>query len=341
MRATVRDVAALAGVSPKTVSNVVNGGVVVRPDTRERVEAALAQLDYVPNLSARGLRNGRSGAIALTLPEMSSAYSAELARWFVELARDRDWVVQLDQTANDPERERQLVSRARAHLVDGLILNPVTLSASVLASTVGLPPTVVIGEVEPEHVDQVHVDSVAAAQEVTTFLLDRGHRRIAAVGAPDPTADGRRRTATSELRVSGYDAALRAAGVSPDPALRVPLSGWTTADAAGSFDAWLTALEGPLPDAVFAFSDSIAFGVLHVLAARGIRVPEQVSVIGFDDVDGAAFAIPALTTVAFDRRAFADAALDLLASRIADRDAPPSTVVIPHRIVERASVRPR
>ena len=341
MRATVRDVAALAGVSPKTVSNVINGGVVVRPDTRERVEQALAQLDYVPNLSARGLRNGRSGAIALTLPEMSSAYSAELARWFVELARDRDWVVQLDQTASDPERERQLVSRARAHLVDGLVLNPVSLSASVLASTAGLPPTVVIGEVEPEHVDQVHVDSVTAAHEVTAYLLDRGHRRIAVVGAPDPTVDPRRRTATSELRVGGYDAALREAGVAPDPTLRVPLSGWSTADAAGAFDAWLSALEGPLPDAVFAFSDSIAFGVLHVLAARGISVPDTVSVIGFDDVDGAAFAIPALTTVSFDRRAFADAALDLLTARIADRDAAPSTVVIPHRIVERASVRTR
>ncbi|MCJ1714285.1 LacI family DNA-binding transcriptional regulator [Curtobacterium sp. VKM Ac-2922] len=341
MRATVRDVATLAGVSPKTVSNVINGGVVVRPDTRERVEQALAQLDYVPNLSARGLRNGRSGVIALTLPEMSSAYSAELARWFVELARDRDWVVQLDQTANDPERERQLVSRARAHLVDGLILNPVSLSASVLASTAGLPPTVVIGEVEPEQVDQVHVDSVAAAHEVTTFLLDRGHRRIAAVGAPDPRSDRRLRTATSELRISGHEAALRQAGVQPDPLLRVPLSGWSTADAAADFDAWLSALRGPLPDAVFAFSDSIAFGVLHVLAARGIRVPDQVSVIGFDDVDGAAFAIPALTTVAFDRRAFADAALDLLTARIADRHAAPSTVVIPHRIVERASVRAR
>ncbi|ROP61097.1 LacI family DNA-binding transcriptional regulator [Curtobacterium sp. ZW137] len=342
MRATVRDVAALAGVSPKTVSNVINGGVVVRPDTRERVEQALEQLDYVPNLSARGLRNGRSGAIALTLPEMSSAYSAELARWFVELARDRDWVVQLDQTANDPERERQLVSRARAHLVDGLILNPVSLSASVLASTAGLPPTVVIGEVEPEHVDQVHVDSRAAAYEVTTFLLDRGHRRIAAVGAPDLTADRTRITATSELRVLGYETALRAAGVPLDPALRVPLPGWSTADAASAFASWLDALgDEPLPDAVFAFTDSIAFGVLHVLAARGIRVPEQVSVIGFDDVDGAAYAIPALTTVSFDRRAFADAALDLLTARIADRDAPPSTVVIPHRIVERASVAPR
>lgn len=337
MRATVRDVAALAGVSPKTVSNVINGGVVVRADTRERVEQALAELDYVPNLSARGLRNGRSGVIALTLPEMSSAYSAELARWFVELARDRDWVVQLDQTANDPERERQLVSRARAHLVDGLVLNPVSLSASVLASTAGLPPTVVIGEVEPEHVDQVHVDSVAAAHEVTTYLLDRGHRRIAVVGAPASV----RPTATSELRVSGHEAAVRAAGIEPDPALRVPLSGWSTGEAAEAFDRWLSVLDGPLPDAVFAFTDSIAFGVLHVLAARGISVPDAVSVIGFDDVDGAAYAIPALTTVAFDRRAFADAALDLLTARIADRDAPPSTVVVPHRIVERASVRPR
>ncbi|WP_416393113.1 MULTISPECIES: LacI family DNA-binding transcriptional regulator [unclassified Curtobacterium] len=335
MRATVRDVAALAGVSPKTVSNVINGGVVVRPETRQRVEQALAELDYVPNLSARGLRNGRSGAIALTLPEMSSAYSAELAQWFVELARDRGWTVQLDQTANDPARERDLVSRARAHLVDGLILNPVSLSASVLASTEGLPPTVVIGEVEPEHVDQVHVDSRAAAEQVTSYLVGRGHRRIAIVGA----ARAVEATATSELRERGYLAGLARAGIAADPGLRVPLAAWTTSAAASAFAAWLD--EHPLPDAVFAFTDSIAFGVLHVLAARGVRVPEQVSVVGFDDVDGAAYAIPALTTVSFDRRAFATAALDLLTRRIEDREAPPETVVVPHRIVERASVSPR
>ncbi|WP_433953233.1 LacI family DNA-binding transcriptional regulator [Curtobacterium flaccumfaciens] len=337
MRATVRDVAALAGVSPKTVSNVVNGGVVVRPETRERVERAVAELDYVPNLSARGLRNGRSGAIALTLPEMGSAYSAELAQSFVELARERGWVVQLEQTGNDPARERELVSRARAHLVDGLILNPVSLSASVLASTEGLPPTVVIGEVEPEHVDQVHVDSRAAAEQVTEHLIAHGHRRIAIVGAsPEGAA-----TATSELRERGYTAALAAAGITPDPSLRVPLPSWTTSSAATTFAAWLDA--HPLPDAVFAFTDSIAFGVLHVLAARGVRVPEQVSVIGFDDVDAAAYAIPSLSTVSFDRRAFATAALDLLTRRIANRGAAPETVVVPHRIVERASIgdRPR
>lgn len=335
MRATVRDVATLAGVSPKTVSNVINGGVVVRPETRARVEQALAELDYVPNLSARGLRNGRSGAIALTLPEMASAYSAELAQWFVELARERGWTVQLDQTGNDPQRERDLVSRARAHLVDGLILNPVSLSASVLASAEGLPPTVVIGEVEPEHVDQVHVDSRAAAEQVTEHLVSRGHRRIAIVGAARDTNP----TATSELRERGYRAGLASAGIMADPSLRVPLAGWTTSEAASAFGAWLD--EHPLPDAVFAFTDSIAFGVLHVLAARGVRVPEQVSVMGFDDIDGAAYAIPALSTVSFDRRAFATAALDLLTRRIEDRSAPPETVVIPHRIVERASVTTR
>ena len=335
MRATVRDVAALAGVSPKTVSNVINGGVAVRPETRERVERALAELDYVPNLSARGLRNGRSGAIALTLPEMGNAYSAELAASFVELARERGWVVQLDQTGNDPARERELVSRARAHLVDGLVLNPVSLSGSVLASTEGLPPTVVIGEVEPEHVDQVHVDSRSAAREVTEHLLALGHRRIAIVGAARTSGA----TATSELRERGHAQALAAAGIALDPTLRVPLPSWTTSAAATGFAAWLDA--HPLPDAVFAFTDSIAFGVLHVLAARGVRVPEQVSVIGFDDIDGAAYAIPALSTVSFDRRAFATAALDLLARRIEDRSAPPDTVVVPHRIVERASTARR
>ncbi|PCN48591.1 LacI family transcriptional regulator [Curtobacterium sp. 'Ferrero'] len=335
MRATVRDVAALAGVSPKTVSNVVNGGVPVRPETRARVEQAVAELGYVPNLSARGLRNGRSGVIALTLPEMRNPYAAELTEWFVELARDHGWVVQLDQTGNDPEREQELVSRARAHLVDGLVLNPVTLSASVLARTEGLPPTVVIGEVEPEHVDQVHVDSRAAAAEATTWLVGAGHRRIAIVGAATETWV----TATSDLRERGHADALEQAGLPRDPALRVPLPDWSTATAARGFDAWLD--RNPLPDAVFAFTDSIAFGVLHVLAARGLRVPEDVSVMGFDDIGPAAFAIPALTTVAFDRRTLASAALRLLARRIEDRSAPPETVVVPHRIVERASVAPR
>ena len=120
MRATVRDVAARAGVSPKTVSNVINGVVFVRPETRERVEAAVEELQYVPNLSARGLRNGRSGAIALAFPDIWMEYSAEMLDQFIEVAHEKGWSIQLEQTGKRPDRERELLSRGREHLVDGL-----------------------------------------------------------------------------------------------------------------------------------------------------------------------------------------------------------------------------
>ena len=119
-RATMKDVAALAGVSPKTVSNVVTGTVAVREETKLRVEAAMTQLDFVPNLNARGLRKGRSGIIAVALPDLATAFSAELMHRIVDAAHDRGLAVQIEETATDPERERELVSRARAHLVDGL-----------------------------------------------------------------------------------------------------------------------------------------------------------------------------------------------------------------------------
>jgi DNA-binding LacI/PurR family transcriptional regulator len=342
MRATVRDVAKLAGVSPKTVSNVINGVVPVRAETRERVESALAQLDYVPNMSARGLRNGRSGNIALALPDLSTAYSAELARHFVELAHERGWAIQLEQSGNDPRREVELVSRARTHLVDGLVLNPTLLSMSVVADhdESELPPIVVIGEVEPDGIDQVHVDSELAARQMTEHLIATGHRRIAIVGG----SGGRFRSATSLLRQRGYSAALSAAGLAEEPELNLVPTAWTPAAAASELTALLDTCERDgraLPDAVFCFTDSMALGVLHVLAGRGIRVPDEISVVGFDDIDEASFAIPALTTVRFDKRAIADAALSALARRIADADAPASDIVIAHEIVHRDSVARR
>ena len=104
----------------------------VRPETRERVERALAELDYVPNLGARGLRNGRYGLIALALPDLSTAYSAELAHHFVEEAHARGWSLQIEETAAEPAPRARLLSRARSHLVDGLVLNPVSLADSAV-----------------------------------------------------------------------------------------------------------------------------------------------------------------------------------------------------------------
>ncbi|SEB44160.1 DNA-binding transcriptional regulator, LacI/PurR family [Paramicrobacterium humi] len=330
----MRDVAERAGVSPKTVSNVINGVVFVRPETRERVEAAMAELDYVPNLSARGLRNGRSGVLALALPHLATQYSAETMGAFVEVAHERGWAIQIEQTGAEPERELELLSRARAHLVDGLILNPVTLEDSVIAKVDALPPLVLIGEVEQSLVDQVGVDSVASAHEMTQHLIERGCRRIAVVGSPV----GGFQTATARSRVTGYRQALREAGIPLDESLEIGCAEWTSAGAASAMAAYLDA-ENRAPDAVFCFTDTMAFGVLGVLWERGYRVPDDVRVAGFDDTTDSPHAVPALTTVGFDRHELARLAIERLERRIADQRLAPERVGLPYRIIERASTR--
>ena len=331
VRATVRDVAARAGVSPKTVSNVINGVVFVRPETRERVERALAELDYVPNLGARGLRNGRYGLIALALPDLSTAYSAELAHHFVEEGHGRGWSVQIEETAAEPDRERALLSRARSHLVDGLVLNPVSIEHSAVPVLPGpLPPTVLIGEVVQDRADHVGVDSVAAARDMTAHLIGTGRRRIAVVGPP-----GSVETAAARQRTEGYRMALAEAGIPHDPVLEIPVTTWTMRQACDAVTAFLA--EHPVPDAFFCFTDSMAIGVLSVLWERGVTVPVDVAVAGFDDLEEARFTIPPLTSIAFDLRELTTLALDLLSDRIEDPAAPARQLVVPHRVVPRAS----
>lgn len=332
VRATVRDVARLAGVSPKTVSNVVNGGVPVRDVTRERVQRALEALDYVPNLSARGLRNGRTGVIVVGLPDLTTAYSAEMAHHFVTASARRGWSVQLEETGTGgSRREAELLSRAREHLVDGLVLNPVLLETSAVQRGVSLPPVVLIGEVEQPVVDHVWVDNVAAAQAVTELLIARGHRRVGVLGVM--------RSASSRLREQGFRRAFAAARLPIDPALEIPVRCWDPASGYESARSWLSDHEPP--DALFCFTDSLALGALHALAEAGVRVPDDVSVVGYDDVPEAAHYTPPLTTVTFDKAAFAEAVLARLALRIADPGGPATTSTVDFAIVERGSVRPR
>ncbi|MGP3533909.1 LacI family DNA-binding transcriptional regulator [Microbacterium sp. RD1] len=333
-RATVKDVASLAAVSPKTVSNVLTGSVRVRPETRSRVEAAMRALDFVPNLSARRLRSGRSGTIGVALPELATEFSADLLHYLVEEAHERGFAVQVDETARSPQREQGLLSRARAHLLDGLILNPVRLEDSVIDRVDDLPPVVLIGEVEQHRTDRVLIDSRRAAADVTAHLLARGCRRIAVVGGDERPELA---TATSRLRLAGFHDALARAGLQPHPAREINVP-WSMAGGAAALRE-LTA-RGVEIDAVVAFTDSLAVGVMHELARAGRRVPQDVRLSGFDDVEIARFTTPALTTVGFDRRRFAAEAVRLLAERIETGDLAPRQVTIPHRLVERDSTLP-
>lgn len=328
-RATVKDVAALALVSPKTVSNVLTGAASVRPETRTRVEQAMRALDFVPNLSARGLRSGRSATIGVALPDLATGYSAELLHFLVEAAHERGLAVQVEETAESPQRERDLLTRARAHLIDGLILNPVRLEDSVIDRAEDLPPVVLIGEVEQHRTDRVLIDSRAAARDATAHLIARGARRIAAIGGDEYA------TATSRLRLAGFREALAAAGIAADPDREQNTMPWSMESGARAMRAVLE--RGVTVDGVVAFTDSLAVGAVHELAAAGLRVPEDVLVTGFDDIDIARFATPSLTTVSFDRREFAAQTLRLLTARIADPGRALEAVTIPHRLVARTS----
>jgi DNA-binding LacI/PurR family transcriptional regulator len=338
VRPTVKDVAALANVSPKTVSNVLGGTITVAPGTRVRVEAAIDRLGYVPNLAARGLRSGRTGIIALVMPDLRTPFSAELAQDFVELAHERGLAVQIEQSWNDLGRTRELIAQARRHLVDGVVLNPITAEQRdlVLTSGVGSVPLVLLGEVLQDDLDQVWVDSVDAGARMTRFLLGLGHRRIAMIGAPSPG----NRTVTGALRRDGYLVALEEAGLPVDPALVRVCDSWTPQGGHAAMRALID--DGvALPDAVFCATDSIAIGALSALWQAGVRVPDDVSVAGFDDVDDGAFASPPLTTVRFDKRAYAKAALDHLVARIDGSTAPAVRIAVPVEIVARESTRAR
>jgi DNA-binding LacI/PurR family transcriptional regulator len=307
MAVTLKDVAELAGVSIKTVSNVVNGYGFVKPENRRRVEEALKATGYRPNVGARNLRRGRTGFIAMVVPELSIPYFGELASRVITAAARHDWNVLIEQTQGSRERERNALSTLGPHIVDGAILSPEALTADDFAMVDPGVPVVMLGEHSVNvTADHVAINNVAAAQAAVQHLTDQGFRRIAAIGA-NPYRG------TAALRLQGYSAALRAAGLKPDPALVAPVEKYHRAD---GYAAMTALLDLPAsPEAVFCFNDLLAIGAMSAATDRGLRIPDDLAVVGFDDIEEAAYSNPRLTTIAPDKQAIADTAVELLHDR--------------------------
>lgn len=332
MAVRLQDVATLAGVSVKTVSNVVNGYVHVSPRTRARVEAAVAELGYRPNLSARSLRGGRSGIVALAIPELRVPYFAELAQCVVKEAGARGFTVLIDQTEGIAERERLVVEGIRAHLIDGLIFSPLALGQRELARRRDQTPMVLLGErVGARLADHVAIDNVAAAREAVAHLAGQGRRRIAAIGAQDVV-----RGETAHVRLAGYRAGLERAGLPHDDALVANAPSFHRGDGAR---AMAQLLDGPIvPDAVFAFNDLLALGALRTCYDRGVSVPDDVAIVGFDDIEDGHYSVPSLSTVSPDKPQIARMAVEFLISRLGgDVLSPARETTVRHRLVVRES----
>ena len=333
MGANLRQVAERAGVSVRTVSNVVSGFALVAPETRERVQRVIDELQYRPNAAARHLRGGRSGLVALVLPEISSPYFGELAGHLADGAEAYAWTLLVQQTGGDAARERELLDGVRGQAVDGLIVSPWALSPAELTRRPDSAPLVLLGEQDADgRLDHVAIDNVAAAAAMTRHLIASGRTRIAAIGLQPHLENG-----TAARRAEGYRQALRAGGIAYGKELEFEVESLHRADGAAAMRRLLDG--GTEVDAVFCFSDQLALGALHVALERGLSVPGDLAVAGFDDIEDGRYANPALTTVSPDKLALAEAALACLAERAASRgeQRPGRRIVVPHHLEIRRS----
>lgn len=332
MRAGIglKDVAERAGVSMRTVSNVVRGTGRFSEATRERVLRAVEELGYRPNTAARGLRTGRSGVILLAVPDLSMPYFAELAGHVLREAAAHGCTLLVEATGGLPEAELELALGRADPLVDGIILSPLALDEMAASTAAPSTPLVLLGE-RLHNLPHPHVtiDNTGAAREATALLIGRGRRRIGVIGRQTVPHAG-----TSATRLTGHRQALEAAGIPYDDQLAPPVRSYDRPSGAAAMRT-LLALPQP-PDAVCCFADTMAEGALYAARERGLRVPEDLAMTGFDDIETARYTTPPLTTVAPDKPELARLAVRALLRRL-DGDTGHALLVAGHRLVVRGS----
>jgi LacI family transcriptional regulator, repressor for deo operon, udp, cdd, tsx, nupC, and nupG len=336
---TLSDVARRAGVSPRTVSNVVNNFPFVADGTRARVNRVIEELGYRPNLVARNLRRGRSGVLALAIPDLTVAYFSEMASVVIGEAARHSYTVVIEQTDGRLDQERGLLElNTRALLADGLIFTPIALADSELRERQNDTPIVVLGErVFAGTYDHVGIDYVEAAREAVEHLVRLGRRRIAVIGyqyQSDSLAESGP-FKVRQFRAEGYRQALAAHGMPVEPALLARTSSYRRRNGAEAM-ASLLELEEP-PDAIFCGNDLVAMGAMHVIAERGLRIPEDIAVVGFDDIEEARYSNPTLTTISPDKHQIASAAVGQVLARMNGDRSAAANIQVPFHLEIRES----
>ncbi|WP_026819840.1 LacI family DNA-binding transcriptional regulator [Arthrobacter castelli] len=325
------DVAAHAGVSIKTVSNVVNGFQHVRPSMRQHVQQAIDELGYRPDASGRTLRTGRTGLVGLAVPDLGNPYFADLAQRLVAEARKYDMRLLIEQTGGDRDEEVAILSGRGARMVDGLIFSPLSVHDEDLRNRKDQIPLVLLGEHEGGDIaDRVDIDSVGVAFDAVTHLIEGGRRRIAMLGWV-----GTNTTHVSRNRRDGYLRALEAAGIARDPELIRVVHPWGRLT--GKTAAEQLIASGVEFDAIFCGNDAIALGALTALREKNFNVPGDVAVIGIDNIEESEFCVPSLSTMAIDRQAMAERSFKLLHRRLESPDGETATLATPYALIRRGS----
>lgn len=322
-RARLIDVATAAGVSPKTVSRVINDEAGVLPGTRERVLRAVRDLGFVPDRSARELKRRDADTIGILIDAISDPFFAAFVSVVEELAVAEGLSVIFASTGYDAARESVQLDRLTGHRLVGLIVAPVAVSASTLAALRTRFPVACIDRVR-SGIDAVVIDDFGAAVEATTALIAHGHRRVAFMGedVPYPTVSD---------RLSGYRSALAAAGVPFDPSLVVTHERFGRGEA---IEVARLLERDDAPTALLCATSLAAIGTVRAIRSRGLRMP---ALISFGDFTLAEVLDPGITYVDHDPRLLASAAFRLLRERAVRPDEGPERVIVPTRLVPRGS----
>ncbi len=326
---TIHEVAQFAQVSPTTVSHVINNTRFVSPELRQRVDQAMQELGYQPNALARSLRRGQTHTLGLILPDSSNPFFAEIGHSIEASAFQLGYNMILCNTEGDLERERIYVELLSTKQVDGIIFvatgDKTDTPRDLLRRKT--PLVIVDRQLTGLDVDGVLVDNRQGGYLATRHLIDHGHRRIGCISGPSNLTP-------SAQRITGYRAALTDAGLAVDESLILrgdfhPHSGQEAMQA-------LLQLPNP-PTAIFACNDLMAIGALFAARSASLRVPEDVAIVGFDDIELARYTTPPLSTIAQPKKELGQVAVRLLLDRIEDQLKPAATRLLETNLVTRAS----
>jgi LacI family transcriptional regulator len=307
---TIRDVANQSGVSPMTVSRVINGSERVRPETRRRVEEAIAELGYVPSRLARGLSRRRTGTLAMIVPDVANPFFTAVVRGAEDVARRAAYRAILCDTRADLSVERDAIEELIAHRVEGIVIAPVSDRSKEHLERLarfGVPYVLVDRTVRGVEADAVVGDNAGGAQRLVEHLISLGHRRIGFIVEGDDVS-------TARDRRRGYESALTAADIPLDPALVVEAA----VDPRGGADGMgrLLGLDDT-PTAVFTVNNLVAVGAIEAVRSAGMEVPDDIALVCFDDIEYASRLYPFLTAMEQPAETFGTLSTQLLVERIA------------------------
>jgi len=326
---TLNDVAKLAGVAPITVSRVINNSGYISQATREKVEAAIAELGYVPNVLARGLRSKRTNTLALVMTDITNPFFTLIARGVEDAASEAGYTVIFCNTDEAESEEEKYANILAQKQVDGVLLVPARSNSKSVTffQSNDIPVVLLDRRVPGVDVDVVHCDSVQGSCDLVKLLIDLGHTRIIAISGPEGVS-------TADDRVAGYRQAMEDAGL---PENCQVFNGNFTQDS--GYDLTRQAMEQSItPTAIFGANNFISIGILKALRDFDMRVPEDVAVVGFDDLPTSLIVDPYLTVAAQPAYEMGQKATELLIDRISGRaPSDPQQVALPIEIIVRQS----